>query len=225
MLTAQFNITLFAFDPSEPPSEPSDFDPACDPLSEPLSSTSPSLLAELFPGACAPEDSLSGRVQLGFRTAATMVMACALPLGASGLLQGATAADEWVPLDLVADFAIFSPIAVIFIYQHRQLSIIAEPSRNWRFVIGTFIGCVWALWTAAVFGQHGVCIAASCMLAAGVGTFVHATPYFGYAGLVMAFTTPLIALGQYWAHGHERVEQRCAQPRAAHCICVSPSAQ
>ena len=72
----------------------------------------------------------------------------------------------------------------------------SQASRLWRFVFGTLVGCAWSLWTLAVFGHSVGAVTISCALAAAAGTYVHALPYSGYGGLVLAFTTPLISLGQ-----------------------------
>ena len=214
LLMAQFDASLLKFDASLPRADAAVDDPMCKPDAEaPPAKTEP-LLSILFPGAHTG-DPPAARLHLALRTAIIMVASASLPWTAGTLLRGrptAVGSNGWVESDLVVDFAIFCPIAVIFVYEHRQLPVIASAARLWRFVLGTFLGCVWALWVAACIGADALGVAVASALAAAVGTYLHAGEYFGYMGLCMAFTAPLIAVGEYWGTRrlprHERLEQR-----------------
>ncbi|KAL1518577.1 hypothetical protein AB1Y20_002865 [Prymnesium parvum] len=231
MLIAQFHTTLL----NDTGSAVVTSDPACDSESD-ASPRRPPLIEVLFPGAF-EEVGRRARIQLALRTAVTMLVVTALPwvpwlagapddatlsnvagFGVNASTSGAITwgpVKLWSPPDLLRDFSVFSPICVVFVYQDRQISNIAESSRLWRFVFGTLIGCVWSLWTVGLFGHALAPLVISCSLAAAAGTYIHALRYFGYGGLVLAFTTPLICSAshalfclQYWGAGHERIEQR-----------------
>ena len=79
-------------------------------------------LSILFPGAHTG-DPPAARLHLALRTAIIMVASASLPWTAGTLLRGrptAVGSNGWVESDLVVDFAIFCPIAVIFVYEHPR---------------------------------------------------------------------------------------------------------
>ena len=64
------------------------------------------------------------------------------------------------------------------------------------------MGCIWAMWCGYFMYKHGsndttarLWVSAWMLPVACVGTYLHAGKFFGYAGLVAAFTTPIIAVG------------------------------
>ena len=117
--------------------------------------------------------------------------------------------DAWAASDLLTEISIFSPIACIFVYQQRSQSMIPNLSRVWRFAFGTYLACAYAEWVIWLAGNHPVgttqleSLRASqlgwvvAMMAASsvAGTFMHSGDYFGYTGLVVAFTVPIILIG------------------------------
>ena len=141
------------------------------------------------------------RWMLALRTALIMFLATALPL-----LDSRPHGDplDWVQSDLLQDLAVFSPIAAIFVYQQRTQALIPDSSRVWRFAFGTYIACTWALWVVYFAGSTWWQLICLQLVSAGVGTYIHAHPYFGYTGLVLAFTVPIIVVGYEEGDREER---------------------
>ena len=83
----------------------------------------------------------------------------------------------------------------------RTQALIPPLSRTWRWLVGTYVGCLWALW--AMYSSGGLLVPMLAILALLTlsATYVHANPYFGYAGLVAAFTAPIIVVGYDWSSG------------------------
>ena len=74
------------------------------------------------------------------------------------------------------------------------------PSTS-RWLIGTYVGCFWAVWAMWASGSEGRSWVAVIILVAPiyfVGTIAHSNKSVDYAGLVAAFTAPIIAVGYDW---------------------------
>uniref|UniRef100_A0A7S0P2H5 Integral membrane bound transporter domain-containing protein n=1 Tax=Calcidiscus leptoporus TaxID=127549 RepID=A0A7S0P2H5_9EUKA len=111
---------------------------------------------------------------------------------------GRGSSTAWAPSDLVSHLPIFCPISVIFIFQPRSHTNIFAQSRMWRWLIGTYLGCVFALFFMYFSGDSMLTLGIELVAFAMIFTRVHHDGDYGYAGLVAAFTAPIIAVGFDW---------------------------
>ena len=116
------------------------------------------------------------------------------------------AAHVWESTGPMLDVATFAPFTAILVYQRRSLGLVPASSRAWRFALGTYVGSVWALWALHLAQGQRSELLLLLLLSTAVGTLIHTQPYFGYAGLVLALTPPLVVVSFVWDEEAESQE-------------------
>lgn len=143
-----------------------------------------------------------------------------------GLLLACSVA--WLPDQdslptLIAGEELFCPIGAIFMYQARWHLLLRNKSRLWRWMLGTYLGCTFAWWSTCIAADQAWLLALCLGLSAFAGTWLHASDFVAFGGLVAAFTPPVISV-PIWgkdnstARGTARLVQSIT---AAACLLVA----